>query len=183
MVHLDLVRRYISDPNIEPDDAADADRTLLYGDLCLVLGRMSANKGARSSGRRGEKRIVHDQAGYSRRRKQEGLELAERLRGYGHPAWQRKQSVFLKWQSSAKQAWRSQNRKRIPGIVAESQAFLSALPRNAKVTVLIRSLDGLTTDIGSLKDFVRYVFEDLGPNDASSFSSYYFSLANAVNTC
>ena len=129
------------------------------GELCLIICRMSSNKGRTSKkSKNGRSRVQVDQDGYKERRKLEGRRIGDRLCNNAPAPFQ---FAFLKGTCHKQLSnhyldW-VHDKRGMSQMIVEIKQFFNRLAPKSKVTICIRSLDGLTTNIDSFWTFVRYV--------------------------
>lgn len=114
------------------------------GRHCIVIGRISSNKGLKSTKLTSGSKIQHDQAENMKKRREEGFTLGERL-GQNAPTpihWEVLESTFHKQQSCVDLEW-CKDKKGQAAMVTDIEAFFYKLPKGSEVTVLLRCLDGL----------------------------------------
>jgi hypothetical protein len=148
------------------------------GRHCIVIGRISSNKGLTSTKLANGNKIQHDQAGNMKKRREEGLTLGKRL-GQNAPTpilWETLESTFHKQQSCVGLEWRK-DKKGQATMVTDIKAFFHKIPKGAEVTVLLRCLDGLVVHRSSFNQFVRFIVDDCGLKLLLVFQIYKFNKA------
>lgn len=133
---------------------------------CIVIGCMSGNKGLDSLVNEKSEKVQQDQAGYIKKRQEEGEILGQRL-GQNAPGgpttWDTLEPTWHKMLSSSNLRWRD-NKPSWATMVTDIRSFFHRVKKaGAKaVTVCIRSLDGLVVEIESIFDFVTMITKDRG---------------------
>lgn len=116
------------------------------GRHCLVIGRMSGNKGLFSLVNEKGEKVQQDQAGYIKQRQEEGETLGQRL-GQNAPGgpltWNTLVATWHKMLSSSNLRWRD-NKPSWATMVTDIRSFFHRVKKAGakEVTVCIRSLEG-----------------------------------------
>jgi hypothetical protein len=145
------------------------------GKYCIVIGRMSSNKGLRSTFKDGKK-VQLDQAGNITKKRSEGLVIGRRL-GENAPQpiqWNVLESTWHKQLSGTELSWRK-NKSGQARMVTDIKAFFTNIPQGSDVTICIRCLDGLILNVASFFEFVSFVVRDCKLNALVIFQIYKFT--------
>jgi hypothetical protein len=151
----DNVRDHHSAPALDVI-GADAQMVQPIGNHCLVICRLSSNKGITSKKGETGGRVQVGQDTNLDRRRAEGRTIGQRLCNNAPTPFQFAtiEATCHKQLSNHYLDWSGEKRNQA-GMVSAHQAFLKLLPAGSEVTICIRSLDGLTTNIDSLWTFVQ----------------------------
>jgi len=123
------------------------------GEYCLVVGRQSSNKGTHSSTVKG-KTVQLGLAENIVRREGEGRIMGERLAANApRPhTFSSINATFHKRGSTESTVWVGGK----SALVKDIRALIEALPSDASLTVMIRAIDGFTSDVRSFQRFLEY---------------------------